>query len=216
MLSSGAGATVRHHYGSRRKANPDWSHDVRLDGIAAVAEGGNPSSSCHRLSATSGCPDDQVVVHQGQLGHANPFASKSQPATMIFEQFKYAFVNSLPFAEQQSAFEKFFVPESRRIPAEFLTSTAHFDKQPGAPLLVIAGTNAHVITALLCRSIFAKHQRSGSVTYFKECPRRTHFILGPTNWEKVAEYVFSWIGGINYEHQNTPLPSVPSCAVNEL
>jgi hypothetical protein len=94
---------------------------------------------------------------------------------------------------------------------------AYFDlKKSGAPLLVIAGTNAHVIAASLSRSNFAKHQRSRSVTYFKECLRRTHFILGQTNWEKVADYVFTWIGRINYEHQNTPLSGVPSCIGNEL
>jgi alpha-beta hydrolase superfamily lysophospholipase len=127
-------------------------------------------------------------------GHANPFASKNQPATMSFAQFQYAFVNSLRLAEQQAAYETFVVPESRRVPAESLTTAAHIDfKKPGAPLLMIAGSNDHIIPASLNRSNFAKYQRPGSVTEFKEFPGRTHFIIGQGGWEEVADYVSTWL-----------------------
>jgi pimeloyl-ACP methyl ester carboxylesterase len=127
-------------------------------------------------------------------GHANPFASKNQPATMSFEQFQYAFVNSLPLAEQHAVYETFVVPESRRVPAESLTSVAHIDfKKPGAPLLMIAGSNDHIIPASLNRSNFVKYQRPGSITDFVEFPGRTHFIIGQRNWEDVADYIWSWL-----------------------
>lgn len=126
--------------------------------------------------------------------HVNPFVSKSRPATMTFEQFQYAFANSLPLAEQQTAYETFVVPESRRVPAESLAAVARIDfKKPGAPLLLIAGSNDHIIPASLNQSNYAKYQRPGSVTDFKEFPGRTHFIIGQSGWEEVADYVATWL-----------------------
>jgi pimeloyl-ACP methyl ester carboxylesterase len=52
-----------------------------------------------------------------------PFVSKSIPHLMSFEQFQYAFVNTMPLAEQKKAYEHFVVPESRRI---------HWDAQAGS------------------------------------------------------------------------------------
>ena len=131
-------------------------------------------------------------------GHVNPFASKNRPATMSFEQFQYAFGNSLPLAEQQAAYDAFVVPESRRVPAESLTSTARIDfRKPGAPLLLIAGSNDHIIPASLNRSNFARYRRPGSVTDFKEFPGRTHFIIGQKGWEEVADHVSSWLDRVS-------------------
>jgi pimeloyl-ACP methyl ester carboxylesterase len=127
-------------------------------------------------------------------GHINPFASKDLPATMTFEQFRYAFVNALPLTEQRAAFEAFVVPESRRVPAESLTSTARIDfRKPGAPLLMIAGSQDHIIPPSLNRSNFAKYRRPESITEFKEFPGRTHFIIGQSGWEEVADHVSSWL-----------------------
>jgi pimeloyl-ACP methyl ester carboxylesterase len=127
-------------------------------------------------------------------GHVNPFVSKNQPATMSFEHFQYAFVNGLPLAEQQAAFETLVVPESRRVPAQSLTSVARIDfRQPGAPLLMIAGASDNIVPASLNQDNFEKYQRPGSVTEYKEFPGRTHFIIGQTGWEEVADYVAAWL-----------------------
>ena len=129
--------------------------------------------------------------------HANPFASKNRPAEMSFSQFQYAFANSLPLAEQRAAYEALVVPESRRVPAESLTSTAHIDfKKPGAPLLLVAGSDDHIIPASLNRKNFAKYQRPGSITEFKEFPGRVHLIIGQRNWEDVADYIATWLGRV--------------------
>jgi len=86
------------------------------------------------------------------------------------------------------------VPESRRVPAESLTSTARIDfRKPGAPLLMIAGSQDHIIPPSLNRSNFAKYRRPESITEFKEFPGRTHFIIGQSGWEEVADHVSSWL-----------------------
>ncbi len=68
--------------------------------------------------------------------HINPFAAQDKPIAMSFERFQYTFVNGLPEAEQRAAYNRYVVPESRREPAESLTSVAHVDfRKPHAPLL---------------------------------------------------------------------------------
>ena len=116
---------------------------------------------------------------------------------MSFERFQYAFVNTLPLVEKQAAYETFVVPESRRVPAESLTSTARIEfRKAGAPLLMIADTDDHLIPASLNRSNYARYQRPGSITDLSEFPGRTHFIIGQSGWEEVAEYVSAWLGGV--------------------
>lgn len=134
---------------------------------------------------------------KGNWSHANPFVSKNKPALMSFEQFQYAFAHSLPLEVQKAAYETYVVPESRRVPAESLTSTARINfKKDGAPLLMVAGSSDHIIPASLNRKNFARYQRRASVTDFMEFPARTHFIIGQQGWEEVADYVHSWLGKV--------------------
>ncbi len=129
--------------------------------------------------------------------HINPFAQRSDPIQMTFERFQYAFVNGLPLEEQEAAFDKFVVPESRGVPYESLTRVTHIDfKKAGAPLLFIAGSNDHIIPASLNKSNYARYRKSGSQVDFKEFAGRTHFIIGQKNWEEVAAWVERWVGGL--------------------
>ncbi|MDO8310910.1 MAG: hypothetical protein Q7T25_03110, partial [Sideroxyarcus sp.] len=111
---------------------------------------------------------------------------------MSFELFQYTFVNGFPLAEQRAAFERYVVPESRRVPRESLTTSIDF-KKPHAPLLLVAGVADHIIPASLNKSNQAKYKSSTSVTDFKEFAGRTHFIVGQKNWEEVADYIYAWL-----------------------
>jgi pimeloyl-ACP methyl ester carboxylesterase len=124
--------------------------------------------------------------------HITPFAAQSRPIEMTFERFQYTFVNTLPLAEQRAAYERYVVPESRRVPRESLTARIDF-KQPHPPLLLIAGSADHIIPASLNKSNYAKYRSSPSVTGFKEFAGRTHFIVGQQGWEEVADYVLGWL-----------------------
>ena len=55
---------------------------------------------------------------------------------MSFKAFQYAFVNGLPLAEQQAAYETQLVPESRRVIRGGLTSLAKIDFMKSRPPLV--------------------------------------------------------------------------------
>ena len=126
--------------------------------------------------------------------HINPLALQGRPIRMTLERFQYAFVNGLPLAEQRAAYDRYVVPESRRVPADSLTATARIDfKKPGAPLLMIAGGTDNIIPASLVRANYERYDRLDSRTDFKLFPGRTHFIIGQTGWEEVADYVAGWM-----------------------
>lgn len=127
--------------------------------------------------------------------HITPFVSPGSPIAMTFERFQYTFVNGLPLAEQRAAYERYVVPESRRVPRESLTAKIDFQK-PHPPLLLVAGGVDHIIPASLNAANHAKYRASRSVTDFKEFAGRTHFIVGQEGWEEVADFVLTWLAGI--------------------
>lgn len=117
-------------------------------------------------------------------------------------EFSYAFVNTLPPAEQRRAFEQYVVPESGRLFFQnafsfFNANTpgrVNFDNGSRAPLLIIAGTKDHIVPAAMVRATYRKYrQRSGAVTDFQEFPGRTHWLIGQPGWEEIAESVDGWL-----------------------
>jgi pimeloyl-ACP methyl ester carboxylesterase len=124
--------------------------------------------------------------------HINPFVAPSRPIAMTFGRFQYAFVNTLPLAEQRAAYDRYVVPESRRVPRESLTTRVDF-KKDRPPLLLVAGAADHIIPASLNKSNYARYKRSPAVTDFVEFPGRTHFTIGQKNWEEVADYALAWL-----------------------
>ena len=130
----------------------------------------------------------------------NPFVSGSTPRSMPFADFQYAFVNTLPLAEQQADYQRYVIPESRKVPRDSLISAGAIDfKKEHAPLLLIAGAADHIIPTGLNKINYEKYHASASAsrTDFKEFPGRVHFIIGQTGWEEVAGYVAGWLSGVN-------------------
>ncbi len=124
--------------------------------------------------------------------HITPFVSLNSPIEMSFERFQYAFVNTMPLIEQREAYNKFVVPESRRIPRGALSVKLDYRK-PHPPLLFIAGSADHLIPPSLNKANYDIYQASPSVTNFKEFPGRAHFIIGQKGWEEVADFVSAWL-----------------------
>jgi len=130
---------------------------------------------------------------RANLPAINPFLL-NQPALMNFEQFQYAFVNTLPLDEQRAAYDRYVVPESRGVPTSSLGAAGKIDfKKPHPPLLITAGEKDHIIPASLNRSNYKKYKASPSVTEFKEFAGRDHFLIGSKGWEEVADTCLSWL-----------------------
>lgn len=123
----------------------------------------------------------------------NPLIASSKPYYMTFAEFQYAFAKSLPFEEQRAVYDAQIVPESRRLLRGAFSSDARVDFQrPRAPLLLIAGTDDHIIPASLNQANYQRYKRSPSITDFKEFPGRVHYIVGQRGWEEVADFALLW------------------------
>jgi pimeloyl-ACP methyl ester carboxylesterase len=126
--------------------------------------------------------------------HINPFKNQSQPILMTFERFQYAFVNGMDTKDQRAAYERYVVPESRRVPRESLGRTARIDFQKlHAPLLFIAGSQDNIIPPSLNRANFKRYALNSSITDIQVFPGRNHFIIGQSSWEEIAGFILTWL-----------------------
>lgn len=133
-----------------------------------------------------------------RLPLTTPFAWK-KVLRWPFKHFQYAFVHTLPHAEQKAAYEAHVVPESGRLfwqgASTPFTNIARvrFENGSRAPLLLIAGSEDHIVPAVINRRNYTKQKASGVRTDFKEFPGRTHWIIAEPGWEEVAGFCEEWI-----------------------
>lgn len=134
---------------------------------------------------------------RSNLPALNPFR-QTQPMLMTFEQFQYAFVNTLAPDKQHAAYDRYVVPESRGVPTSSLGAAGKIDfRKPHPPLLITAGEKDHIIPASLNKTNYDKYKISPSMTEFKEFPGRDHFGIGENGWEEVADYCLKWLEGVS-------------------
>lgn len=127
----------------------------------------------------------------------SPSAKPDEPIWMSLESFQYAFVNTLPLPEQQAVYSRFVVPESRRVGKGPTTDGAKIDfAKMRPPLLLIAGSEDHIIPASLNRDNYSKYSKAPAITDFREFPGRSHWTLGQQGWQEVADYTMSWLAGV--------------------
>jgi pimeloyl-ACP methyl ester carboxylesterase len=128
---------------------------------------------------------------KSNLPTINPFRG-DQPYFMPFKRFQYSFVNTFTEKEQKEAYDRYVVPESRNVARSSTKIKIDFNrKRP--PLLMIAGSEDHIIPPSLNKDNFGRYKNSGSITDFKEFEGRAHFIIGQKGWKEVADYAIEWI-----------------------
>lgn len=118
-----------------------------------------------------------------------------------FEQFRYAFVHTLPEAQARAAYDTYVTPETGRI--FFQVAFSALDRRspfeidfanPGrAPLLLIAGKEDHIVPASLNRANHTRYRDAPTPVDFVEFPGRTHWIIAQDGWEEVASHAADWI-----------------------
>ena len=67
-----------------------------------------------------------------------------------------------------------------------------FSNNNRAPLLLLSGGKDHVSPPLVVEANYRLFQKSAAVTAYKEYPERTHYTLGQTGWQKVADDAIFW------------------------
>jgi len=129
----------------------------------------------------------------GKLG------SWKKTVRISLKNFQYAFVNTLPEAEQRAAYEIYVVPETGRIfyqagLAMFNNITrVNFKNDKRGPLLLTAGTADRICTVAQVKSNYRKYKGSRAVTNYKEFEGRGHWIIAERGWEEVAGYIADWV-----------------------
>ncbi|MGH3310555.1 MAG: alpha/beta hydrolase [Streptomyces sp.] len=131
---------------------------------------------------------------------ANP-ANRSRVVHWTFEQFRYAFVHTLPQDQARAAYEQFVTPETGRIFFQGALSgvdrrspfVVDFAKPDRTPLLMIAGEQDRIVPAALNRANHRRYRAEAPPVDFVEFPGRTHWIIAQDGWREVAAHVADWI-----------------------
>jgi pimeloyl-ACP methyl ester carboxylesterase len=117
-----------------------------------------------------------------------------------FDQFRYAFANSMPECEARSAFERYAIPGPGRTVFQaalanfnpWAASHVNYNNNSRAPLLLIAGGEDRLVPPVLTLTNFRQYTYSTALTDYKEFPHRSHLIVVQTGWKDVADYALSW------------------------
>ena len=129
-------------------------------------------------------------------GAINPFADMDEPLKPGQEDFNYAFVNGWHADRQVEMYNRYVVPESRRVGAAPTTDIAAIDfDRPRAPLLFIAGEDDHIIPPSLNASNYVAYEDSPSITEFRMFAGRTHFLIQQDGVEELQSFIAKWIEG---------------------
>jgi pimeloyl-ACP methyl ester carboxylesterase len=130
---------------------------------------------------------------------SNP-ANNRRAIPLTPEQFHYAFTNSLSEEESLAVYERYAVPGPDHIlfQAALANFNPHaatavdFQNKERAPLLLISGGKDHVSPASVVEANFRLYGKSSAVTEYRGFPERTHYTLGQSGWEEVADYALTW------------------------
>ncbi len=115
-------------------------------------------------------------------------------------QFHYAFMNTSSSEESFRIYLRYAVPGPDRV--LFQTELANFNpfaetavnvrRNNRAPLLLIAGSEDHMVPPRIVKANAKAYRHSTALTEYREFPGRTHFIIGQSGWEEVADSALDW------------------------
>ena len=129
----------------------------------------------------------------------NP-ANRHKAVGLTFEQWRYAFTNTLDEIASRALYERYHVPAAGGI--VWGSALANFTPGPQdlhvdyhndarAPLLFLSGGEDHLMPPSVQRSN-AEHYKSNTVTEVKVFEGRPHLMPAVAGWEEVADYALDW------------------------
>lgn len=130
----------------------------------------------------------------------NPF-NISRPVSLTEPQYRYAFGNAIPEQEAHELYETYAMPAPARpiFQAAFATlnprseTIVNVENSGRGPLLLIAGTDDHIVPPVLVHSALRRYRKSGAVTDFREYPGRGHSLTLDHGWREIADFCLTWL-----------------------
>ncbi|MFO1434579.1 MAG: alpha/beta fold hydrolase [Candidatus Competibacteraceae bacterium] len=122
----------------------------------------------------------------------------SRVLRLSFQEFQFASVHTLKESEQRAAYNRYVVPESRRVLWQVATASFHratyvnFMNNHRAPLLLVAADEDLITPAAMNRLNLKRYWHSAASTEFKEFKGRTHWITLQPGWQEVADFIAVW------------------------
>jgi len=115
-------------------------------------------------------------------------------------QFHYAFTHTSSREESFLIYQRYAVPGPDRVLMQtelanfnpFAETAVNTRRNNRAPLLMIAGSEDHLIPPRIVKANLRAYRHSTAVTEYKEFPGRTHFIIGQSGWQEVANFALDW------------------------
>jgi pimeloyl-ACP methyl ester carboxylesterase len=130
----------------------------------------------------------------------NP-ANRERAVPLTYDQFRYAFANTVSEAEAKDLYERFAVPAPGK--PLFQAAVANLNPWTEAkvdtrnpdrgPLLIISGERDHTIPWAIANASFKQQQDNPGVTEIVEIKGRGHALTIDSGWREVADTALGFI-----------------------
>lgn len=128
-------------------------------------------------------------------------ANRNKAVALTFEQFRYAFANTVGEQEARELYDTFAVPAPGA--PIFQAATANLNpwselrvdtgNPQRGPMLIISGEKDHTVPWALANAAYKRQRRNGNLTEIVEMPRRGHALTVDSGWREVADASLAFV-----------------------
>jgi pimeloyl-ACP methyl ester carboxylesterase len=130
----------------------------------------------------------------------NP-ANLHRAKSLTRKHFRYSFGNTLPPQESDALYDQWAIPAPARplFQAALANMTLHSeaavatDNQTRGPLLLISGTEDHIVPDAVTRATHEQYRHSSAVTDLERIEHRGHSLTVDSGWREVADSILLWL-----------------------
>lgn len=126
------------------------------------------------------------------------FTSVQKTYLISFKKWKHTIAYGMTCEMQKEMYYKYAVPESKMIIRDAINGVLKIKlKIPHAPILFTSGSDDRMVPASVNYDSFKKYTRPDSITGYREFKGFNHLVFDYPAWKEEAEYILSWLQGLN-------------------